>query len=358
MEAQLHKIENKCLAGERITPAEALALYHHAPLWLLSRLATERRRGLNGNMLFYNRNFHLEPTNICKFNCSFCSYRKGAGSDEAWDHSIAEMLDIVRAREQSGATEVHIVGGVHPDHGLEFYLELIAGVKALLPQATIKAFTAIELSDMIRGAGLTLEDGLKKLIAAGMGAIPGGGAEIFDEEIRRKICPDKGSTEEWFAVHDAAHRLGVKSNATMLYGHIEGIEQRIMHLDMLREQQDKTGGFNAFIPLKFRSSGNSLSHLGEVSIVEDMRMLALSRLMLDNIPHLKAYWVMYGKSTTEMALSFGADDVDGTIEDSTKIYSMAGAEDRRPTITIAEIEQMAARAGLEAAERDTNYNII
>ncbi len=235
---------------------------------------------------------------------------------------------------------------------------MIRRVKALMPGAAIKAFTAIELSYMIRKAGLTTREGLQLLVDAGMESIPGGGAEIFDEELRARICPEKGSTAEWFDIHRTAHRMGLKSNATILYGHIETLEHRIDHLLRLRALQDETGGFNAFIPLKYRNYGNSMSAIGEVSVVEDMRMLAMSRLVLDNVPHIKAYWVMYGKQTAEMALGFGADDIDGTIDDSTKIYSMAGADDKRPRITIAEIEEMARNAGMRAVERDTFYNEI
>ncbi len=189
-----------------------------------------------------------------------------------------------------------------------------------------------------------------------MNAVPGGGAEIFDEEIRARICPDKGSTAEWFEVHRAAHEAGIKSNATMLYGHVESVEHRIDHMLRLRGLQDETGGFNAFIPLKYRNFGNSMSEIGEVAVTDDLRTLAMSRLLLDNVPHIKAYWVMYGKQTTEMALAFGADDIDGTIDDSTKIYSMAGADDARPRMSVDEMREMAARAGFRAVERDTLYN--
>ncbi len=347
-------------SGGRISVEQAKRLYTEAPLWLLSRLASERKRAVSGEEVYYNRNFHIEPTNICLFKCRFCSYRKEAHSPQAWDYSIEQMCDIARKYRDTGCdvTEVHIVGGVHPRHDLGFFEELIAKVHEILPQVAIKAFTAVELAYMIRKAGYSLEEGLRRLIAAGMSAIPGGGAEIFREEIRSQICPEKGSAEEWLEVHDTAHRLGIKSNATILYGHIETLDDRLDHLARLREQQDKSGGFNAFIPLKFRSANNELSHLGEVSVTDDMRMMALSRLFLDNIPHIKAYWVMYGKATTELALSFGADDVDGTIDDSTKIYSMAGAEDMRPRMTIEEIERMAESAGLRAVERDTHYNIV
>ncbi len=253
---------------------------------------------------------------------------------------------------------MHIVGGVHPDHDFDFYIRLISGVKEILPEVTIKAFTAVELADMIERAGLSYNEGLQQLRAAGMEAIPGGGAEIFDSELRSKICPDKGSTQVWLEMHRTAHKLGIKSNATILYGHMETLQHRIDHLERLRTLQDETGGFNAFIPLKYRNFNNSMSQLGEVSIVEDMKMLAMSRIYLDNIPHIKSYWVMYGRDTTEMALAFGADDIDGTIDDSTKIYSMAGAEDKRPRMNIEQMEQLIRRAGFRPTERDTHYNEI
>ncbi|MFI3302681.1 MAG: CofH family radical SAM protein [Rikenellaceae bacterium] len=352
------QIADKCRLGERISTHEALSLWSDAPLWLLSQLAVERKRKVSGDMVFYNRNFHLEPTNICRFRCKFCSFRRGEGSPDSWNYSMEEMEEIARGYANSGVTEVHIVGGVHPSHSLEFFVELTRRIKAILPRVVIKAFTAIELSYMIHEAGVSVEEGLRQLQAAGMESIPGGGAEIFDDAIRQEICPDKGSTAEWFEVHDTAHKLAISTNCTMLYGHIESVEHRMAHLQMLRTQQDKTGGFNAFIPLKYRAAHNDMSSLGEVSIMEDLRMLAISRLFLDNIPHIKAYWVMYGKQTAELALSFGADDVDGTIDDSTKIYSMAGAEEQKPRMTITEIENMALRAGFRAVERDTHYNII
>jgi aminodeoxyfutalosine synthase len=269
-----------------------------------------------------------------------------------------EVMDIVRSRKDSGATEIHIVGGVHPTNDLYYYAEMIRRIKQIMPDVAIKAFTAVELNYMIRQAGLTLEQGLTLLKEAGMESIPGGGAEIFAPEIRTKICPQKGSAEEWLTLHRTAHGLGIDSNATMLYGHIEGIEHRIDHLMRLRELQDTTGGINAFIPLKFRSANNSMSALGETSVIDDLRTLAMSRLILDNVPHIKAYWVMYGKETTELALAFGADDIDGTIDDSTKIYSMAGAADVRPTMSVEDIKRICSAAGFTAVERDTHYNEI
>lgn len=344
--------------GARLDEEQALVLWREAPLWRLAELAVARKREVSGDKVFYNKNFHVEPTNVCVFNCKFCSFRRPKGSPEAWDMSMEQVEELVRSFEGSGVTEVHIVGGVHPEHDIYYYCDMIRKVKSILPSVAVKAFTAIELSYMIRKASLSVEEGLKLLIDAGMDAIPGGGAEIFDEKIRAEICPDKGSTAEWFEVHEAAHKLGIKTNATILYGHIEGLEHRVDHLMRLRRLQDKTGGFNAFIPLKYRNFGNSMSAIGEVPIVDDLRTLAMSRLILDNVPHIKAYWVMYGKQTTEMALAFGADDIDGTIDDSTKIYSMAGADDSRPIMSVEQMREMVARAGFRAVERDTLYNEI
>ena len=351
-------IISKLNSSERISAAEALKLWNEAPLWQLAEIAVAAKRHKSGDKVYYNRNFHLEPTNVCQFECKFCSYRRSEGEEGAWDYTLEQVLDIVRQRKDSGATEIHIVGGVHPTHDLYYYADMIRKVKQIMPQAAIKAFTAVELNYMISKAGLSTTEGLQLLKDAGMESIPGGGAEIFAPEIRNAICPQKGSAEQWLALHRAAHKLGIDTNATMLYGHIESIEHRIDHLMRLRELQDETGGINAFIPLKFRSQHNQLSHLGETSVTDDLRTLAMSRLILDNVAHIKAYWVMYGKTTTELALAFGADDIDGTIDDSTKIYSMAGADDLRPTMSIEDIERICRNAGFRAVERDTHYNEI
>lgn len=351
-------IISKLRASERISAAEALELWNNAPLWQLSEVAVAAKRRISGDKVYYNRNFHLEPTNVCQFECKFCSYRRSEGEEGSWDYTMEQVLDIVRKRKDSGATEIHIVGGVHPTHDLYYYTQMIRRIKQIMPQVAIKAFTAVELNYMISKAGLTTVEGLQLLKDAGMESIPGGGAEIFAPEIRNEICPQKGSAEQWLALHRAAHKLGIDTNATMLYGHIESIEHRIDHLMRLRELQDETGGINAFIPLKFRSANNSLSHLGETSVTDDLRTLAMSRLILDNVAHIKAYWVMYGKTTTELALAFGADDIDGTIDDSTKIYSMAGADDARPTMSVDDIVRICSNAGFRAVERDTHYNEI
>lgn len=353
----LREIASKVDAGERISAAEALILAT-APLPLLGLLAVRIKERKSGAEVYYNRNFHVEPTNICVFNCRFCSYRRPADSAEAWDYSPEDILEQVRRRRSSGATEIHVVGGVHPRNDLHYYVELIRRIKEEMPQAAIKAFTAIELAYMINKAGIPLSEGLGLLKEAGMGAIPGGGAEIFDEAVRGRICPEKGTAAEWLAVHREAHKLGLTTNATMLYGHVEDWGHRIDHLDRLRALQDETGGFNAFIPLKYRNLNNPMSDIGEVSIVEDMRTLALSRIYLDNFPYVKAYWPMFGKTTTQLALAFGADDIDGTIDDTTKIYSMAGAEDISPSMSGAAMERMICEAGYTPVERDTFYNPV
>lgn len=343
--------------GERLTREDALKMWREAPLWLLGELATERKRKASGEEVYYNRNIHLEPSNICLFNCEFCSFRRREGDPDAWSMTIEQVEARAREMQGSGITEVHIVGGVHPRHDLNTYCAMVRAVKRALPEVAVKAYTAVEILYMTRREGVSIVEGLRRLREAGMEAIPGGGAEIFDEELRAKICPEKCSSEEWLAVHRAAHNMGINTNCTMLYGHVESLEQRVDHLDRLRTLQDVAPGFDAFIPLKYRSRNNRMSAVGECSVEEDLRMIAMSRLYLDNIPHIKAYWVAYGKPTTEMALAFGADDIDGTIDDSTKIYSMAGA-DARPSMTAEELCELVRSAGFVPVERDTHYNAV
>jgi aminodeoxyfutalosine synthase len=354
----IRPLVEKIGAGERISPREALTLYREAPLSLLGVLATGVKEQKSGREVFYNRNFHIEPTNICAFHCAFCSYRRPADAPDSWRHSLDEVLEQATRYRDSGVTEVHIVGGADPLHDLFYYEQMIRQIRAVLPGVTVKAFSAVELDFMIGKAGLSLEEGLRRLKEAGMETMPGGGAEIFDEEIRRQICPEKSSADRWLEVHRTAHRLGMPTNATMLYGHIETETHRIDHLDRLRRLQDETGGFNAFIPLKYRHAGNELSHLGEVPITDDLRTLALSRIFLDNFPHLKAYWPMYGQQTTQLALAFGADDIDGTIDDTTRIYSMAGAQDDRPVMSVEAMRQLIREAGYIPVERDSFYKAV
>ncbi len=343
----------------RLSKDEALELWHTMPLSELGAMAQRAKVKSSGDRVFYNRNIHLEPTNICTFRCTFCSYRRSEGQQGAWSYTMEEMEELCRSHSHKAITEVHIVGGVDPKRGFDFYTELIRRVKAILPSVAIKAYTAVELHYIITRAGLTLWEGLSRFKDAGMEAIAGGGAEIFDSRVRDQICPDKCSAEEWLEVHRIAHNLGITTNATMLYGHIETIEERLDHLQRLRDLQDETGGFSAFIPLKFRTANNPLGEtITATSVEEDLRMIALSRLFLDNFDHIKAYWPMYGKSTTELSLAFGADDIDGTIDDTTKIYSMAGAEDERPTLSVEQCQALIRSAGYRPVERDTHYNEI
>ncbi|MFN5493219.1 MAG: aminofutalosine synthase MqnE [Bacteroidota bacterium] len=356
---QLKEIANKILHSERITAADGVLLYEQGPLNFLGVLANFVREKKNGNLTYFNRNFHIEPTNICVFDCKFCSYsRLLKQKEQGWEMSREQILDIVKSYEGQPVTEVHIVGGVHPRMGLEYFAGIIRDIKAIRPDLHVKAFTAVELEYMIRKAGLSIREGLELLKAAGQDSLPGGGAEIFDEGIRAEICGDKCTSEQWLAIHRTAHELGMASNATMLYGHIEKYEHRIDHMNRLRSLQDETGGFNTFIPLKFRNKDNQLSHLSEASVIEDLKNYAVSRLFMDNFAHIKAYWPMIGRNTAQLSLSYGVDDIDGTIDDSTKIYTMAGSEEQSPKLSTEQLVEMIEQAGREAVERDTLYKVI
>ena len=354
----LRAIADKITDNIRITPEDGLFLYKNADLPFLGLLAGIVRRRHNGNLAYFNRNFHIEPTNKCIYNCRFCSYHKPDGDPESWEYSHEEMLDIVKRFDGKEVTEVHIVGGVHPSYDLHYWGSLLKKIKDYRPALHIKAFSAIELDHMISLAGCSVEEGLLLLKGYGLDSIPGGGAEIFDEELRKKICDEKSSSELWLRIHETAHRIGIPSNATMLYGHIETYFHRINHMERLRILQDETHGFNAFIPLKYRQSNNSMSYLGEVSTIEDLRNYAVSRIYLDNFPHIKAYWPMTGKECAQISLSFGTDDMDGTIDDTTRIYSMAGSEEGNPAMSSDEICALIRQAGFIPVERDSLYNPI
>ena len=355
----LMSIAEKVLAEERISAQECEVLYEKASLGYLGMLANEIKEQRHGNVVFFNRNFHIEPTNICVFDCKFCSYsRLLKHREEGWEYSEEQILDIVRSYQNKPVTEVHIVGGVHPKMGLQYFAELIRKIKEIMPNIHVKAFTAVELEYMCRKAGLSFEDGLKVLKAHGQDSLPGGGAEIFDEIIREQICADKCTAQQWLEIHRTAHKIGMPSNATMLYGHIESYAHRIDHMERLRKLQDETGGFNTFIPLKFRNKGNQMSHIAEVSVIEDLRNYAVARLYLDNFAHIKAYWPMIGRSTAQLSLSYGVNDLDGTIDDTTKIYSMAGSEEHSPSLSTEELIALISETGHVAVERDTVYNVI
>jgi aminodeoxyfutalosine synthase len=353
----IKNIAYKILDGNRISDDEALALYQRADLGMLGMLAFEIKRRKSGNNVYYNRNFHIEPTNVCINNCRFCSYKKPKDDPQAWELSMDEILHRVAAYKGSKATEVHIVGGVHPDRDIDYYCSLIREAKKIIPGIVVKAFTAVKIEYMVNKAGLALRDGLQKLKDAGLESMPGGVAEIFNEELRAKICPEKTKSSKWLEIHRTAHQLGISTNATMLYGHLETYAQRIDHLNRLRTLQDETHGFSAFIPLKYRHENNSMSNIGEVPLLEDLKNYAVSRIFLDNFPHIKAYWVMSGLETTRLALQFGADDIDGTVNDSTKIYTMAGVGGK-PVMTVEQIVDLIKSENLVPVERDTFYNII
>lgn len=348
-----------------MTRKELLELYD-APLPVLQEAAMSVRRRINGDLLWYNRNFHIEPSNICAHRCRFCSYRRDdASAPGAWSMSLDEIRPYCEAKFETGMTEIHVVGSVHPDKDFGYYLGIIKEVKAFADErqsverpVTIKAYTAVEIDDMCRYNGISVQECLNILMEAGLQTMPGGGAEIFSPGVRERICPDKASGERWLDIHRTAHHKGIPTNCTMLFGHIESRADRIDHLLKLRELQQETGGFNAFIPLKFRSAGNSLSGLGEVSGEEVLRTFAVSRIALDNIPHIKAYWPMLGKDLAMEAMSWGADDMDGTINDSTRIYSLAGAEERNPSLSVSELRALAPASGWKAVERDSFYKII
>lgn len=351
----IKNIALKVLDNERITAEEAVLLYREADTSLLALLADQVRKRVIGDFVFYNRNVHIEPTNICVYDCKFCSYSHHQ-SKESWELSVDEMVEKV-VNLGDNITEVHIVGAVHPGRDIYYYAGLVKRVREARPEIHIKAYTAIEIEYMAQRAGMTFKAALQLLKDSGLNSLPGGGAEIFDDAIREQICGKKSSTEAWIEIHETAHKLGIPTNATILYGHIEQFEHRVHHMQLLRDLQDRTSGFNAYIPLKFKSRNNEMSYIGEVSFIEDLRNYAVSRIFLDNIPHLKAYWPMIGKEMAALSLAFGVDDLDGTINDSTKIYSLAGADDN-PALSTDEIRNLIIKAGRIPAERDSVYNII
>jgi aminodeoxyfutalosine synthase len=356
---ELKLIADKVMAGSRITDDDALLLFEKGSLAFAGSLANSIRERLHGDITYFNRNFHIEPTNVCVFSCNFCSYsRLYAHRDEGWELSMEQMLDMVKKYDGKPVTEVHIVGGVHPKMNLDFFAELMQKIKAHRPDLHIKGFTAVELNYMFSKANKSIEEGMRYLQEAGLDSLPGGGAEIFHPEIREQICADKVDAGGWLHIHEAAHNLGMHSNATMLYGHIEKYHHRIDHMRRLRELQDKTKGFNTFIPLKFRNKDNDMSNVPESTITEDMKMYAIARVYLDNFPHIKAYWPMLGRQSAQLSLSFGVNDIDGTIDDTTKIYSMAGAEEQNPSMTTAQLVLLIKQAKRKPVERGTLYNVI
>lgn len=358
-DTELNRIAEKVYHHQRITFDEGVYLYKHGELGFLGSLANFVREHKSGKRVFFNHNFHVEPTNVCVYSCAFCSYsRLIKQREQGWELSVDQILNIIKGYDGVPVTEVHITGGVVPKQDLQFYTELFRKIKAHRPNLHIKALTPVEFHYIFKKAKVSYEEGLKLMHEAGLDSLPGGGAEIFDKDIRDQIAGGKCSSEEWLSIHEIWHGMGLHSNATMLYGHIETFEHRIDHMNRLRELQDKTGGFNAFIPLKFRNKENQMAHVPEVSVVEDLRNYAVARIFLDNFPHIKAYWAMIGRNTAQLSLNFGTDDLDGTIDDTTKIYSMAGAEEQNPKLSTQQLVDLIKGVGKIPVQRDTLYHVV
>ena len=355
----LKTIGQKIIQNERINFEDGVALFEKSSLPYVGALANWKRNELHGDITYFNRNFHIEPTNVCVFSCKFCSYSKlYAHKEEGWELTIDHMMDIVRSYDGKPVTEVHIVGGVHPKLTLAFFLDLMRAIKAHRPELHIKAFTPVELDYMFRKAKVSIQEGMRLAHEAGLDSLPGGGAEIFHPDVRTIICDDKVDADGWLEIHQTAHALGMHSNATLLYGHIEKYEHRVDHMERLRQLQDQTKGFNTFIPLKFRNKDNEMHDVPESTMLEDLKMYAISRLYLDNFPHIKAYWPMLGRQVAQLTLSYGVNDIDGTIDDTTKIYSMAGSEEQNPAMTTLELVRLIKQAKRTPIERGTLYNVI
>ena len=357
---EFQEIAQKVSRGERITEGEGILLYEKGDLAYLGALANCVRERKNGDNTYFNRNFHIEPTNLCIYTCKFCSYSRliKQRGDDSWEYTMDDMLNIVKSYDGKPVTEVHLVGGVLPQYDLAFYTELFSKIKAHRPELHVKALTPVEYHYIFKKAKVSYQEGMQRIKDSGVDSLPGGGAEIFHPDIRNIIAGDKCTGEQWLEMHEIWHNLGMRSNATMLYGHIEKYEHRIHHLECLRQLQDRTGGFQTFIPLKFRNQDNEMSHIAETTTIEDLRNYAISRIYLDNFDHIKAYWPMIGRSTTQIALSFGVDDIDGTIDDTTKIYSMAGSEEKNPALSTEDLVNMIRRVGRKPIERDTLYNVV
>ena len=359
IDSVLKTIGQKIINNQRISFEDGVALFEKASLPYVGALANWKRNELHGDNTYFNRNFHIEPTNVCVFSCKFCSYSKlYAHKEEGWELTIDQMMDIVRSYDGKPVTEVHIVGGVHPKLTLAFFLDLMRAIKAHRPELHIKAFTPVELDYMFRKAKVSVKEGMRMAHEAGLDSLPGGGAEIFHPEVRTIICDDKVDANGWLEIHQTAHELGMHSNATLLYGHIEKYEHRVDHMERLRQLQDQTKGFNTFIPLKFRNKDNEMNEVPESTMLEDLKMYAISRLYLDNFPHVKAYWPMLGRQVAQLTLSYGVNDIDGTIDDTTKIYSMAGSEEQNPAMTTLELVRLIKQAKRTPIERGTLYNVI
>lgn len=353
------KIAEKVLNDIRISDEDCHYLYTSVDLALVGILANAVRERLHGGKTYFNRNFHMEPTNVCIYTCSFCSYsRLIKKRSEGWEYTLEDMMKIVRSYDDQAVTEVHIVGGVLPQYDVSFYSDLFRAIKAHRPELHIKALTPVEYHYIFKKAKMSYAEGMKLMQESGLDSMPGGGAEIFHPAIRSQIAADKCNADQWLDIHRCWHALGGRSNATMLYGHIETFAHRIDHMKRLRDLQDETAGFQTFIPLKFRNQGNDMSHVPETTTLDDLRNYAVSRIYLDNFDHIKAYWPMIGRSTAQMSLAYGVDDMDGTIDDTTKIYSMAGAEEQNPSLSTQQLVELIKHVKRIPIERDTLYKVV
>lgn len=356
----LTKIEKKILSGRRLAPDEALLLFNSDDIFTLGRLANHVARRLNGNNAYFVQNHHINPTNICINRCRFCAFSRSKGDKGAYELSMNQIIRKLKKHVgtlgsgSSKFSEVHIVGGLHPDWGLEHYLKILENIKKHFPSLHIKAFTAVEIDYFSKMSGLILMDTLTALKKAGLESMPGGGAEILSSRVRNKICPEKINGRRWLKVMETAHRAGIRTNATMLYGHVERYEDRVDHMLKLRTLQDKTGGFQAFIPLAFHPRNTNIEGARYTSGIDDLKTVAISRLFLDNFPHIKAYWIMLGEKIAQIALMFGADDLDGTIVEE-KITKSAGALSGS-AMTKTELINLIQKAGKVPVERDSFYN--
>jgi aminodeoxyfutalosine synthase len=357
--SSLELLRDKVLSGQRLTRADGESLFRpEVDLHWLGQLADLVRRRRHGNATYYNLNAHLNPTNVCAFRCPLCAYSRDAADPTAYVMSREEILQRGQEAVESGSTELHLVGGVHPDKDFAWYREILRSLHEAFPRLHLKAWTAVEIAWFAERTGLSIRSVLEQMMEAGLGSLPGGGAEIFDPEVRRRIAPRKADAATWLEVHRTAHRLGLRSNATMLYGHLETPAQRVDHLVRLRELQDESGGFQAFIPLAFHPEGTGLASLvpcGPTGL-EGLQVMAVGRLMLDNFEHLKAYWISLGVGTAQIALAYGADDLDGTVRHES-IHHEAGSTAPQ-SLSVEELRALIVEAGREPIERDTLYRRV
>ena len=355
-QAGLGPILAKVRNGERLSLDDGRQLYEHPNLLAVGFLANIVRERVNGNQAFFIYNQHINYSNICTNLCKFCAFGKEKGHTQAYEMSLETIKAKVRQRLDEPISEIHMVGGIHPDLPFSYYIDALRGIKEVRPEVHIQAFTCVEIHHLAQLAGKPIDQTLEDLKAAGLGSMPGGGAEVFSPRVRQLTCERKLSGEGWIEVAKTAHRAGLYTNATMLYGHIETIDERLEHLDALRHAQDETGGFLAFIPLAFHPKHTEMAEHTSTTGVNDLKNIAVSRLMLDNFPHIKAYWVMIGPKLAQVALAFGADDMDGTVKEEV-ITHMAGAETEQ-ALGHKTLIRLIQEAGREPVQRDTLYNVL